>query len=80
MPRKNSAPKSVYSFRLSLESASQIKTLAGSMGRSESDVIEIAVDRMYREEVRFGALSIREGQNTESQYDTNTSTGEKEDK
>ena len=26
------------------------------MGRSESDIVEIALDRMYREEVRFGRL------------------------
>jgi hypothetical protein len=26
------------------------------MGRSEGEVIEVALDRMYREEVRFGRL------------------------
>jgi len=30
------------------------------MGRSESNVIEIAIDRMYREEIRFGCLSVHE--------------------
>lgn len=38
--------------------------LAQSMGRSESNVIEIAVDRMYREEIRFSCLSVYEAGNT----------------
>jgi hypothetical protein len=32
------------------------------MGRSESNVIEIAIDRMYREEIRFGRLSVHEAE------------------
>jgi hypothetical protein len=38
------------------------------MGRSEGDVVEIAIDRMYREEIRFGNLSIGEGQSPEDNY------------
>jgi hypothetical protein len=38
------------------------------MGRSESDVVEIAVDRMYREEIRFGNLVIAERTNPENEY------------
>ena len=38
------------------------------MGRSESDVVEIAVDRIYREEIRFGNLSIAERINPENEY------------
>ena len=37
--------------------------LAQSMGRSESNVIEIAIDRVYREEIRFGSLSVLEAEN-----------------
>jgi len=33
-----------------------LKEMTGEMGRSESDVVEIALDRMYREEIRFGRL------------------------
>jgi len=53
MPKTNSASKSVHSYRLSQEGFSQLRTMAGAMGRSESDVIEVALDRMYREEIRF---------------------------
>jgi hypothetical protein len=42
--------------------------MAGGMGRSEGDVVEIAIDRMYREEVRFGTLAISEGQKPEDNY------------
>ena len=56
MPKTNSSNKPVHSFRLSGESLYQLKQLASEMGRSESDVVEIALDRMYREEVRFGRL------------------------
>ncbi len=56
MPKTNSSNKPVHSFRLSRESLYQLKEIAGEMGRSESDVVEIALDRMYREEVRFGRL------------------------
>jgi hypothetical protein len=56
MPKTNSSNKPVHSFRLSRESLYQLKQMAGEMGRSESDIVEIALDRMYREEVRFGRL------------------------
>lgn len=56
MPKTNFSNKPVHSFRLSRESLYQLKEMAGEMGRSESDVVEIALDRMYREEVRFGRL------------------------
>jgi predicted DNA-binding protein len=68
MPRKNSQTKPVHSFRLSYESLRQIKDLSTNMGRSEGDVVEIAIDRMYREEIRFGNLSIGEGQSPEDNY------------
>ena len=68
MPRKNSSTKPVHSFRLSLESLRQLKDLSGSMGRSEGDVVEFAIDRMYREEIRFGNLMIGEGQKPEDNY------------
>ena len=68
MPRKNSTVKPVHSFRLSLESFRQLREMAGEMGRSEGDVVEIAIDRMYREEVRFGTLTISEGQKPEDNY------------
>ena len=68
MPRKNSTVKPVHSFRLSLESFRQLREMAGEMGRSEGDVVEIAIDRMYREEVRFGTLAISEGQKPEDNY------------
>ncbi len=32
------------------------------MGRSESNMIEIALDRMYREEIRFGRFSVYEAE------------------
>jgi len=38
------------------------------MGRSEGDVGEVSIDRMYREEIRFGNLMISEGQNPEDNY------------
>lgn len=53
MPRTKSAKKPVRSFRLSGETLEQIEELAVTMGRSEGNILEIAVDRMYREEVRF---------------------------
>jgi hypothetical protein len=42
--------------------------MASVMGRSESDVIEVALDRMYREEIRFGSLMISEGQKPEDNH------------
>jgi hypothetical protein len=68
MPKKNSSTKPVHSFRLSLECIRQLKELSGAMGRSEGDVVEIGVDRMYREEIRFGNLMIGEGQKPEENY------------
>ena len=67
MPKTNYSNKPVRSFRLSGEGVRQLKALAANMGRGESDVIEVALDRMYREEIRFGQL-IREGQNPEDNY------------
>ena len=60
MPKTNSTNKAVSSYRLSLEGIRQLKTLATKMGRSESDILEVALDRMYREEVRFNRM-VREG-------------------
>ena len=68
MPKKNSSIKPVRSFRLSYECVRQLKDLAGNMGRSEGDVVEVSIDRMYREEIRFGSLMIGEGQKTEDNY------------
>ena len=68
MPRKNSSAKPVRSFRISAEGVRQLKELSSSMGRSERDVVEIAVDRMYREEIRFGNLVIAERTNPENEY------------
>lgn len=68
MPRKNSSIKPVRSFRLSLECVSQLKDLSGTMGRSEGDVVEISIDRMYREELRFGNLLVAEGNKSEENY------------
>jgi hypothetical protein len=33
------------------------------MQRSEANVVEIAIDRMYREEIRFGCLADHEAGN-----------------
>jgi len=68
MPRKNASGKPVHSFRLTYESLRQIKDLSTNMGRSEGDVVEIAIDRMYREEIRFGNLVISEGEKPETNY------------
>ena len=68
MPKKNSSTKSVHSFRLSLEYVRQLKEHSGDMGRSEGDVVEVAVDRMYREEIRFGNLMIGESQKPIENY------------
>jgi hypothetical protein len=38
---------------LSQEGVVQLRAMASTMGRSESDVLEVALDRMYREEIRF---------------------------
>jgi predicted DNA-binding protein len=68
MAKKNSSSKPVYSFRLSLECVRQLSDLSGTMGRSRGEVVEVAVDRMYREEMRFGNLMIGEGQKPEDNY------------
>lgn len=68
MPRKNSPTKPVRSFRLSCECVRQLKDLAGNMGRSEGDVVEVSIDRMYREELRFGNLLIGEDGKPEDSY------------
>jgi len=57
--------KPVRSFRLSYECVRQLKDLAANMGRSEGDVVEVSIDRMYREEIRFENLMIGEGQKPE---------------
>ena len=67
MPKTNSASKPVRSFRLSQEGVSQLRSMASIMGRSESDVLEIALDRMYREEVRFNRV-LRESTRPEDKY------------
>jgi predicted DNA-binding protein len=53
MPKTKTSNKPVRSFRLSGETLSELEELAARMGRSEGNIVEIAVDRMYREEVRF---------------------------
>jgi hypothetical protein len=68
MPIKNSSTKAVRSFRLSNECVRQLKDLSGNMGRSEGDVVEVSIDRMYREELRFGNLMIKESQKPEDNY------------
>jgi predicted DNA-binding protein len=65
MPRKNSSTKPVHSFRLSFESLRQLKDLSGGMGRSQADIVEVAIDRMYREEIRYGNRMISERQQPE---------------
>ena len=67
MPKTNSASKPVRSFRISLEGVSQLRAMASVMGRSESDVIEVALDRMYREEIRYNRV-LRERTQPEDQY------------
>ena len=68
MPRKNSSAKPVRSFRISSEGVRQLRELSSAMGRSESDVVEIAVDRMYREEIRYANLTIAEQTPPENEY------------
>jgi hypothetical protein len=67
MPKTNSANKAVRSFRLSLEGVIQLRAMASTMGRSESNVLEVALDRMYREEIRFNR-TIREAARPEDLY------------
>lgn len=66
---QNSSTKAVRSFRLSIECVRQLKDLSGNMGRSEGDVVEVSIDRMYREEIRFRNLMISEGRKSEDNYD-----------
>ena len=75
MPIKNSSTKAVRSFRLSIECVRQLKDLSSTMGRSEGDVVEVSIDRMYREELRFGNLMIGEGQKPEDNYSVGTQEG-----
>ena len=67
MPRTNSPGKPVKSFRLSVACIGQLKEMALYMGRSESDVLEVALDRMYREEIRFNR-AVRENIDPQDQY------------
>lgn len=69
MPKTNTPGKPVKSFRLSIEGIDQLREMAYSMGRSESDVLEVALDRMYREEVRFNR-AVREKVNPQDRYVT----------
>lgn len=75
MPIKNSSTKAVRSFRLSIECVRQLKDLSSNMGRSEGDVVEVSIDRMYREEIRFGTLMIGEGQKPEDNYNVGNQEG-----
>ena len=77
MPRTNTSAKPVRSFRLSLEGVRQLKDLAATMERSESDILEVALDRMYREEVRFSRL-LRDSAAPENQYLVNAENKETE--
>ena len=63
--RKQRTTKPVHSLRLSAEGLRQLKDLSLQMQRIEANVVEIALDRMYREEIRFGSLVINE---TETSY------------
>ncbi len=62
--RKQRTTKPVHSLRLSAEGLRQLKDLSLQMQRSEANVVEIALDRMYREEIRFGSLIIHEAENS----------------
>lgn len=46
---KTAEPKAVKSIRLPLDTWRQIDEIAQATGRSQSSVIDRAVDRMYRE-------------------------------
>ena len=62
--RKQRTTKRVHSLRLSAEGLRQLKDLSLQLQRSEANVVEIAIDRMYREEIRFGSLAIYETENS----------------
>ena len=76
MPKTKAPKKPVRSFRLSPEGIYQLQELAQWMGRSEGDVVEIALDRMYREEVRFGHRAIQERQSPENGYNVENNNEE----
>ena len=61
---KQRTTKSVHSLRLSAEGLRQLRDLSMQTQRSEANVVEIAIDRMYREEIRFGCLSVHEAEGT----------------
>lgn len=67
MPKTNTVSKPVRSFRISPEAVSQLRAMASVIGRSESDVIEVALDRMYREEIRYNRV-LRESAQPEDQH------------
>ena len=69
-------PMPVHSFRLSRECIRLLKELAQDMGRSEGNVIEISLDLMYREEIRFGRR-IGEGENADANYQAGNENEEK---
>lgn len=75
MPRTKTTNKPVRSFRLSGETLAQIEEMAALMGRSEGNIVEIAVDRMYREEVRFHQVL-----DPKAEYQVTNRTEKKEDK
>jgi hypothetical protein len=45
------------------------------MGRSEGDVVEVSIDRMYREEIRFRNLMISEGLKPNESYNLGKQEG-----
>jgi hypothetical protein len=53
-----------------------LKELAQEMGRSEGNVIEFALDRMYREEIRFSRM-VCESENAEINYQVGNGNEEK---
>jgi hypothetical protein len=52
--------------------------MATTMGRSESDVIEVALDRMYREEIRF-SRTLREADQAGNQYHVDAENEDKDE-
>lgn len=75
MPKTKSSNKPVRSFRLSGETLRQIEEMAVLMGRSEGNIVEISVDRMYREEARFHLVL-----DPKAEYRVTERAEEKEDK
>lgn len=74
MPKTKTSSKPVRSFRLSGETLGQIEEMAALMGRSEGNIVEIAVDRMYREEARFHRVL-----DPKAEYQVTERTEDKED-